>query len=237
MSDTMEGGNTERSAFAPPPNLLYGMEHGGSPRQNAINYQAKQDLKQNELANQLGGARNKKRRNNRTKCRCKLCLTHSPYLRRRFIKYGGNEGGPPPAGTKMEVPQFQEGGIAVSPMTSSSTSQMVNQTLLTAKIQSVGDTMNGGRRNYRKSKKNRRSRKVKLNTKNIRKTKCKSKPYSISVKRVVKSPFKNISTLKKTLKACKTGKRVGYTQKSSLRSMGLIKRSNGKYCLGDKYKN
>ena len=28
--------NTERSAFAPPPNLVYGLEHGKNNRQNAL---------------------------------------------------------------------------------------------------------------------------------------------------------------------------------------------------------
>lgn len=229
----MEGGNSmDGDYYAPPPNLMYGMEHGGSPRENAKNFQLKQDSEQNKLGQQLGGVRRKTRR---SRCKCKMCLTHSPCLRRRFIKYGG-EGQAPMAGEKIPVAQFAGTGPAVSPLSSTRISQQANQALLKAKVDAKGDGDMMGGRKTKNHKNSRRAHNHTRKTKNGGKSNGKKVPYSISAKRVAKSPFKNISALKKTLKAHKSGRRIGYTQKSSLRSMGLIKRSNGTYCLGDKYK-
>jgi len=62
-----------------------------------------------------------------------------------------------------------------------------------------------------------------------------NKPYPLNAQRVVKSPFKNIATTRKALKAYKAKKSVGFTARSSLKSMGLVPRANGTYRLGKKY--
>ena len=62
-----------------------------------------------------------------------------------------------------------------------------------------------------------------------------TKPFTIKANRVRRSPFK---TIPKTLKARRNfqkGKRIGFTMRSSLKSMGLIPRSSGLYVLGPKY--
>ena len=63
-----------------------------------------------------------------------------------------------------------------------------------------------------------------------------SKPYSIRPSFVKKSPFSSVESVKKALQQHKKSGKVGFTQLSSLRSMGLIKRADGTYKLGDKYK-
>lgn len=66
---------------------------------------------------------------------------------------------------------------------------------------------------------------------------AKDSPYAWNSSRVSKSPFKNLDTAKKAEAKYKKDKNsIGFTQKSSLKSMGRIPRSNGKYELGDKYK-
>jgi len=54
------------------------------------------------------------------------------------------------------------------------------------------------------------------------------------------SPFRgNISLVKEKISQYKnknTRSKVGFTFVSSLKSMGLIPRSDGKYTIGDKYK-
>ena len=64
---------------------------------------------------------------------------------------------------------------------------------------------------------------------------CKKTPYPITEDRVRKSPFKNVSQTLKARKNFKKGKSIGFTRKASLKSMGLIPRSNGCYVLGNKY--
>ncbi|ABT16366.1 hypothetical protein ATCV1_Z232L [Acanthocystis turfacea chlorella virus 1] len=61
------------------------------------------------------------------------------------------------------------------------------------------------------------------------------KPYAISQTRVAKSPFSSVDSVKKALGKYKRKEKIGFTQLSSLRSMGLIKRADGAYKLGEKY--
>lgn len=62
-----------------------------------------------------------------------------------------------------------------------------------------------------------------------------NRPFPIIQERVEKSPFKNTKTLKNVLMRYKAGETIGFTYISSLKSMGLIPRSNGDYQLGEKY--
>ena len=62
-----------------------------------------------------------------------------------------------------------------------------------------------------------------------------SKPYALTSSRVTKIPFSSVDSVKKALGKYKRKEKIGFTQMSSLRSMGLIKRSDGSYKLGDKY--
>jgi hypothetical protein len=70
----------------------------------------------------------------------------------------------------------------------------------------------------------------------MNKNTCKKTPFKINEKAALKSPFRSLSSLKKTLKKYKQKKSIGFTATSSLRSMGLIPRSNNCYLIGDKYK-
>ena len=63
----------------------------------------------------------------------------------------------------------------------------------------------------------------------------KTTPYSISPSRVKKSPFSSVDSVKKALRKYKRREQIGFTQLSSLRSMGLVKRADGFYRLGNKY--
>jgi hypothetical protein len=60
-------------------------------------------------------------------------------------------------------------------------------------------------------------------------------PYKLSPKRVKRSPFKSQKKVKDALQRFKKGEKIGFTYVSSLKSMGLIPRSNGSYELGKKY--
>lgn len=62
------------------------------------------------------------------------------------------------------------------------------------------------------------------------------RPYPITAERVAKSPIKTVARAREVLKKYKDGEKIGFTLTSSLKSMGLIPRSNGMYQLGDKYK-
>jgi hypothetical protein len=61
---------------------------------------------------------------------------------------------------------------------------------------------------------------------------CRKTPYTLKKSRVSHSPFRTIDRVKKTLKS---KKRIGFTARSSLKSMGLLPRSSGCYVLGQKY--
>lgn len=63
----------------------------------------------------------------------------------------------------------------------------------------------------------------------------KDKPFPISSKRVRKSPFKSPQKVRETIKKFKKGESIGFTFTSSLKAMGLIPRSNGKYEISQKY--
>ena len=60
-------------------------------------------------------------------------------------------------------------------------------------------------------------------------------PFSISIKRVKISPFKTPQKVRQAINKYKKGIPIGFTFTSSLKAMGLIKRSNGKYQLSKKY--
>jgi hypothetical protein len=65
---------------------------------------------------------------------------------------------------------------------------------------------------------------------------CKRKPYSWQTRRVKKSPFHTLNSAKKAEASFKQNKAVGFTAKSSLKSMGRIARSSGCFILGPKYR-
>ncbi len=54
---------------------------------------------------------------------------------------------------------------------------------------------------------------------------------------IAKSPFKSQKDLKTALQDYKKGKSIGFSRVASLKSMGLIPRSNGKFEVGPKYKS
>jgi len=62
-----------------------------------------------------------------------------------------------------------------------------------------------------------------------------AKPYAISQARVKKSPFSSVDAVKKALGKYKRNEKIGFSQLSSLRSMGLVKRADNTYKLGEKY--
>jgi hypothetical protein len=66
-----------------------------------------------------------------------------------------------------------------------------------------------------------------------------TRPYVIQKWRVDKSPFRgNMKLVRDKISQYsnpKTRSKVGFTFTSSLKSMGLIPRSDGSYKLGDKY--
>ena len=52
---------------------------------------------------------------------------------------------------------------------------------------------------------------------------------------VKKSPFRTLKRAKDALRSYKNGKSIGFTARSSLKSMGILPRSSGCYELGQKY--
>jgi len=74
-----------------------------------------------------------------------------------------------------------------------------------------------------------------INHKNVKKT-TSNLPFKISEKFAKLSPMKTVEKVKLRLKQYKKDpSSVGFTIKASLKSMGLIKRSDGTYRLGEKY--
>ncbi len=65
---------------------------------------------------------------------------------------------------------------------------------------------------------------------------CRLRPFAMTYKRIRRSPLQNKKRVRATLKNYKAGKSVGFTARSSLKSMGLVPRSNGCYTLGNKYR-
>ena len=82
-----------------------------------------------------------------------------------------------------------------------------------------------------------RSQNQRLKIPNLSKMACRLKPFAITCKHVRRSPLQNKKRVRTTLKNYKAGKSIGFTARSSLKSMGLIPRSNGCYTLGNKYRN
>jgi hypothetical protein len=68
-------------------------------------------------------------------------------------------------------------------------------------------------------------------------TTCKKIPYGFNTRKVKQSPFRTLIRAKKTYKNYKNGRAVGFTARSSLKSMGLVPRSSGCYVLGSKYQS
>ena len=66
---------------------------------------------------------------------------------------------------------------------------------------------------------------------------CRTRPFLLQTKRVKKSPFRTTVKAKRALSASRRGAPIGFTARSSLKSMGLIPRSSGCFELGGKYKN
>jgi hypothetical protein len=66
--------------------------------------------------------------------------------------------------------------------------------------------------------------------------KAMNRPFPINGSRVRKSPLKTPTKTKKALSDYKKGKSIGFTYVSSLKAMGLLPRSNGKYEISAKYK-
>jgi hypothetical protein len=195
------------------PNLVYGFEEGAaSPRESALLYGSNMVDEQNLLNKTHGG---------------------SKYYKKTFKKTRKMNGGQVPA-NQIEVPSFNPPGPKVSPYDANLSSKQGNQTFIDTLASGCNDcyvnnscdktpgcpsTVSGGSK--RKSQKN----------KNI-----KNKPFSIEIERIKISPFKDLNSVKNTLKKWKKNKKsIGFTFKSSLKSMGLIPRTSGKYELGNKY--
>lgn len=202
-------------------NEVYGYPAGASsPRESAMKFQQEGDAKQNELNKMFGGFKKQHKLKNR---------------RTNKKRWNGRGGFAPAPGDKLEVPVFTQSGPSISPISNNNISEVTNQLALNSKVAACNDchvnntchmtsgcpSQGGGGGGRRKP--------------NKKITHTRKQPYSISTKRVKKSPFKTVSNVKKTLKAYKKGKKIGFTKKSSLRSMGLIPRSNGVYKLGPKY--
>jgi hypothetical protein len=66
---------------------------------------------------------------------------------------------------------------------------------------------------------------------------CRKKPFPWNTANVARSPFRTLQTAKKAEKRFRSTRKIGFTAKSSLKSMGRIPRSSGCYQLGNKYKN
>ena len=65
---------------------------------------------------------------------------------------------------------------------------------------------------------------------------CKKRPFGWNTRRVARSRFKTLRKAKNVESAYRAGLSVGFTAKSSLKSMGRIPRSKGCYELGAKYR-
>ncbi len=207
--------------YATIPNQVYACPNagGGSPRECAMMYQQENDAMQTEMISPTGGGGRRRRK------------SHSRRGHRMSYRKRGGQA----VGAELEVPSFPQAGPATSPLNSTSASVATNQAALDAKVaacndcyatgtcdQTMGCPQQGGRKTRRRHRKNKGGT-------------MRSKPFALSSRRVKLSPFRSEASVKKSLKAHRAGRKIGFTQKSSLRSMGLIKRKNGKYVLGSKY--
>jgi len=61
-------------------------------------------------------------------------------------------------------------------------------------------------------------------------------PIPWNTRKVARSPFRTLERAKKAERNFWGKKPIGFTARSSLKSMGRIPRSSGKYVLGKKYK-
>lgn len=53
--------------------------------------------------------------------------------------------------------------------------------------------------------------------------------------RIRKSPFQTLRRAKDAERRYRTGKKIGFTARSSLKAMGIVPRASGCYMLGPKY--
>ena len=65
--------------------------------------------------------------------------------------------------------------------------------------------------------------------------KCRSRRFAWSEHRVTKSPFHTMKKARIAENKFHQGKGIGFTARSSLKSMGRISRSSGCFQLGSKY--
>jgi len=64
---------------------------------------------------------------------------------------------------------------------------------------------------------------------------CKVKKFKWKQSSIKKSPFRTMKRAKNAFNKFKSGKSIGFTATSSLKSMGIIPRSSGCYEIGNKY--
>ena len=65
---------------------------------------------------------------------------------------------------------------------------------------------------------------------------CKKKRYSWNTRKVSRSPFKTLNRAKDAERAFWKNQPLGFTARSSLKSMGIVPRFTGCYELGSKYR-
>jgi hypothetical protein len=64
---------------------------------------------------------------------------------------------------------------------------------------------------------------------------CRRKKFAWNTRKVARSPFRNLTRAIRAEKMAASGRRIGFTATSSLKSMGRMPRANGCYELGAKY--
>ena len=62
------------------------------------------------------------------------------------------------------------------------------------------------------------------------------RPFQLTSQKAQQSPMKTISNVRAVLQQYHSGKSIGFSYVSSLKSMGLLPRTDGKYRLGQKYR-
>jgi hypothetical protein len=67
-------------------------------------------------------------------------------------------------------------------------------------------------------------------------TTCRRRPFALNRRSVKRSPFRTLDRAVAAEKANARGASIGFTARSSLKSMGRIPRKDGCYVLGKKYK-
>lgn len=68
-----------------------------------------------------------------------------------------------------------------------------------------------------------------------RKNTCRKQKYGWNTRRVARSPFRTLRRARSVERDFHSGKSIGFTARSSLKSQGRIPRSDGCYTLGTKY--